>query len=108
VPYDWLLQKSRDAVDEYDIYEKAAKQTAYNSRFTVEQCYVAGIDPESTTNEFTSAITMEGGIPKITWTPDLGVERLYKAWGKASLVGDEWQCPTNATHRFFKVSAEMK
>jgi len=31
---------------------------------------VAGLDPELTTNEFTSAITMEGGIPKITWTPD--------------------------------------
>jgi len=68
---------------------------------------VAGLDPESTTNEFTSAITMEGGIPKITWTPDLGEEREYKVWGRESLIGGDWQCPTNSLHRFFNVSVEM-
>jgi len=50
---------------------------------------------------------MEGGVPKITWTPDLGVERAYKVWGRESLIGGDWQYPTNSLHRFFKVSVEM-
>jgi len=82
--------------------------SAYRQCFTVEQCYVAGLDPESATNDFTAAITMEGGIPKITWTPDLKTERTYKAWGSTNLVnGGDWEWPTNALHRFFKVTVEM-
>jgi len=50
---------------------------------------------------------MEGGIPKITWTPDLGEEREYKVLGKESLIGGDWQYLTNSLHRFLKVSVEM-
>ena len=29
-------------------------------------------------------------------------------WGKTNLTdGVEWECPTNAAHRFFKVKVEM-
>jgi len=108
VPYDWLQEKSRDIVDEYDNYEKVAKQKAYNPRYTVEQCYVAGLDPESTTNEFKMAISMESGFPTVTWDPDLGVLREYKIWGRELLMSGDWQYPTNSTHRFFKVTVEMK
>jgi len=105
VPYDWLKAKSRDIVDEYENYEKVAKQTAYNPRFTVEQCYVAGLDPESTTNEFTATI---GPDLSIGWKPDLKAERNYKVWGSTNLVnGGDWEWPTNALHRFFKVTVEM-
>jgi len=108
VPYDWLKEKCRDIVDEYDNYEKVAKQTAYNPRLTVEQCYVAGLDPESATNEFTAAITMQGDTPVLTWKPDLKEARTYKVLGKETLEGvSGWEWPTNALHRFFKVTVEM-
>jgi len=107
VPYEWLKEKSRDIVDEYENYEKVAKQKAYNPKFTVEQCYVAGLDPESTTNDFKTAIKMVDGVPVIEWDPDLGIQREYKIWGRESLVGGSWQCPTNSTHHFFKVTVEM-
>ena len=39
-----------------------------------------------------------------------GEVRMYKVWGKARLddADEMWTCPTNGTHRFFKVSVEMK
>ena len=39
-----------------------------------------------------------------------GEVRVYKVWGKARLdnADEKWTCPTNGTHRFFKVSVEMK
>ena len=40
--------------------------------------------------------------------PDLKDARVYKVHGKTSLEGvGEWQYPTNALHRFFKISVEM-
>lgn len=108
VPYNWLLTSSRDAVDEYDILERVAKQTAANTRLTVEQCYVAGLNPESATNEFVSTLEMQDGRPVVKWIPDLKSSRKYTIWGKSALVGtEEWATPTNALHRFFKVSVEM-
>ena len=40
---------------------------------------------------------------------NLGVaRRLYKVYGSETLEnGGEWQYPTNALHRFFKVTVEM-
>ena len=39
-----------------------------------------------------------------------GEVRVYKVWGKARLddADEKWTYPTNGTHRFFKVSVEMK
>ena len=58
-----------------------------------------------------AGIAMEGGRPKVTWKPDLntnGVVRTYKVWGREALDdGGKWQYPTNALHRFFKVTVEM-
>ncbi len=108
VPYSWLSEKCSDVVDEYDSYERVAKQTALNGRLTVEQCYVAGVDPESTTNDFTVTIKMIDGKPRITWDPDLKEAREYTIWGKAKLDNSSsWQYPTNSLHRFFKVTVEM-
>ena len=108
VPYSWLSEKCSDVVDEYDSYETVAKQTALNGRLTVEQCYVAGVDPESTTNDFMVTIKMIDGKPRITWDPDLKEAREYTIWGKAALDNSSsWQYPTNSLHRFFKVTVEM-
>ena len=44
----------------------------------------------------------------MTPSPDLKDERVYKVFGKTSLEDTgEWQYPTNALHRFFKISVEM-
>ena len=39
-----------------------------------------------------------------------GEVRVYKVWGKTRLddADEKWTCPTNGTHRFFKVSVKMK
>ena len=54
---------------------------------------------------------MVGGVPQVTWSPNLntnGIERIYTIWGKTNLTdGADWECPTNAAHRFFKVTVEM-
>ena len=108
VPYAWLFANCRDAVDEYDVYEAVAKQTAANGRQTVEDCYVAGLDPEDPAAEFKAVIEMVDGAPVVTPSPDLKDARVYKVLGKTSLEdAGEWQYPTNALHRFFKISVEM-
>ncbi|MGN0889509.1 MAG: chitobiase/beta-hexosaminidase C-terminal domain-containing protein [Kiritimatiellia bacterium] len=108
VPYAWLLANCPDAVDEYDVYEAVAKQPAANGRQTVEECYVAGLDPEDPAAEFKARIEMVDGVPVVTPSPDLKGARVYKVLGKTSLEdAGEWQYPTNALHRFFKISVEM-
>ena len=108
VPYAWLLANCPDAVDEYDVYEAVAKQPAANGRLTVEECYVAGLDPNDPAAEFKAVIEMVDGVPVVTPSPDLKDERVYKVLGKTSLEdAGEWQYPTNALHRFFKISVEM-
>ena len=65
------------------------------------------------TSVFTSKIEMFDGVPKVTWEPDLNEDgtkslRSYKVWGKESLDdGFDWEYPTNALHRFFRVTVEM-
>lgn len=108
VPYAWLLANCPDAVDEYDVYEAVAKQPAANGRLTVADCYVAGLDPNDPAAEFKAVIEMVDGVPVVTPSPDLKDERVYKVLGKTSLEdAGEWQYPTNALHRFFKISVEM-
>ena len=108
MPYAWLLANCPDAVDEYDVYEAVAKQPAANGRLTVEECYVAGLDPNDPAAEFKAVIEMVDGVPVVTPSPDLKDERVYKVLGKTSLEDTgEWQYPTNALHHFFKISVEM-
>jgi len=60
---------------------------------------------------FASAIKKVGGVPQVAWSPNLntnGIERIYTIWGKTNLTdGAEWECPTNAAHRFFKVTVGL-
>ena len=116
VPYAWLLQHDPEIVDEFDVYEAAAKAANGKKDFSgnvlqVWQDYVAGTDPTNLASRFTANIEMVDGVPIVTWEPDLntnGIIRTYKVYGKETLEdGCEWQYPTNSLHRFFKVSVEM-
>ena len=72
--------------------------------------WVAGIAPTNAASVFTAKIEMFDGLPVLTWEPDLntnGIVRTYKVYNKESLDSDDWQCPTNSLHRFFKVTVEM-
>ena len=69
---------------------------------------MAGLDPEDPAAEFKAVIEMVDGVPVVMPSPDLKDERVYKVLGKTSLEdAGEWQYPTNALHRFFKISVEM-
>ena len=79
----------------------------------VWQSYVAGLDPSDALSQLTASITMTNDVPYVIWSPNLntnGEVRVYKVWGEARLddADEKWAFPTNGTHRFFKVSVEMK
>ncbi len=110
VPYAWLRQYAPNVANNYEAYESAAKATAANGRNKVWECYVAGISPTNVASVFTAGIEIVGGVPQVTWSPNLntnGVVRSYTIWGKESLTDAAWHSPTNAADRFFKVSVEM-
>ena len=93
-------------------FETAAKGMGANG-WSVWQSYVAGLDPTDALSQLTADITMTNDVPYVTWSPNLntnGEVRVYKVWGKARLddADEKWTCPTNGTHRFFKVSVEMR
>ena len=72
---------------------------------------MVGTDPTNAASVFMAAIEIVGGVPQVTWSPNLntnGIERSYTIWGKTNLTDEaDWECPTNAAHRFFKVMVEM-
>ena len=111
VPLVWLKEKYPSLGTYYYDYEEKAESDAANG-MKVWACYVAGLDPTISTDQFKANITLTNNVPYITWSPSLntnGEVRMYKVWGKARLEGedDKWMYPTNDTHRFFKVSVEM-
>jgi len=75
--------------------------------------YIAGTAPTNSTSQLKAFVDLSDGYPKVTWDPDLNEDgtkalRTYKAWGKEALDdGAAWVWPTNALHRFFKVTVEM-
>lgn len=111
VPYDWITRYYPHTVREYESYEAAVKELSSNPQYTIEEAYLIGLDPTNHQSTFTASICMANGVPIITWTPDLNtnvIERTYKIWGCNALDDlDAWQYPTNALHRFFKVTVEM-
>ena len=110
VPYEWLAKHDPDVVDEYASYEASAKRRAANPCFTMEDAYVAGIDPTDLNSRFSAAIAISNDVSYITWSPNLntnGVVRKYTVLGKKSLTDTADWAPTNSMHRFFKVKVEM-
>lgn len=115
VPYAWLKANCLAAVDEYEAYENLAKSRAENGVNTVEECYVAGFDPESKTATLQADITVGAdGKPVVTWSPDLnegagkvGV-RAYTIMGSNDLeTWSEVADGKEGDFHFFKVKVAM-
>lgn len=115
VPYAWLKANCLAAVDEYEAYENLAKSRAENGVNTVEECYVAGFDPESATAALHAGITMDDdGKPVVTWSPDLNEgagkvgARAYTIMGSNDLeTWSEVADGTEGNFHFFKVKVSM-
>jgi C1A family cysteine protease len=73
--------------------------------------WLAGFDPsDPASRDLVVSIDLEGGEPRIGWTPDLGDARAYTLWGRDSLApSDGWRAvdpaaPSATGARFFRVS----
>ena len=100
IPYSYFDTDYPTLLAEHDgDYELAAKAIAANGRNKVWECYVAGISPTNVASVFTAGIEFVGGVPQVTWSPNLntnGIERSYTIWGKTNLTdGADRECPTN-------------
>lgn len=76
--------------------------------------WLAGLDPSVEENaEFTVSIDVSGGVPRLSWSPDLGDARAYTVWGRATLdAADSWAQVDiddigTSQFRFFKVAVGM-
>ena len=45
-----------------------------------------GLEPTAADARFVASIEMVESVPKLTWSPDLGSERVYRVLGAKSLV----------------------
>lgn len=94
----------------------AAKMTAANG-LTLNECYIAGLDPTDPDSKFEARIDIVDGQPIVTWKPQLdkadAALRTYTTYG-CSEIGGAWididttTTETKATLKFFKVSVDMK
>ena len=113
VPYSWLegYRLGLDSDFEAAANAPSGKADGSGRALRVWEEYVAGTDPTDARSRLVADIALENNRPKVTWNPDLntnGVVRAYKVWGREALDdGGGWQYPTNALHRFFKVTVEM-
>lgn len=106
VPYAWLDEYA-DLMSAADgDYETAASLDFDSDGYQTWQEYLAGTDPTNQLSVFRASLTLEGGVPRVTWDPDLGEERLYEVEGKADLGDAEWG-PTNTSSRFFRVKVSI-
>ena len=73
--------------------------------------WLSGLDPSiEGSTEFTVSIDVSGGVPSLTWSPDLGAARAYTVWGRETLdAADSWE-PVDvddigtSQFKFFKVT----
>ena len=75
---------------------------------TLVASWLAGLDPAdaSNTDLRIAAFGLTNGIPRLSWTPDLGTARTYTVYGADNLANPQWQpVDTNSPSscRFFKV-----
>jgi hypothetical protein len=104
VPYAWLDGFGLSAGGDY---EAVALADTDGDGYPAWAEYVAGTDPTDDASVLRALISVQDGVPSVTWTPDLRPTRAYTVEGKASLTAADWQSPTNATHRFFRVKVSM-
>ena len=82
---------------------------------TVLQDYIAGTNPLDSSDVFTATITMENGVPAVSWKPQLSKEearlRNYMIYGKKSLGELDWSPVAEGSepdYNFFCVGVELK
>ena len=113
VPYSWLMQHNLGVAEgDFEAAGNAVNgKMSWGRPMSVWQDYVAGTDPTNLESMLTAKIEMQGGIPLVTWEPNLNTNgdiRVYKVYGSETLEdGGNWQYPTNSLHRFFRVKVEM-
>ena len=78
---------------------------------TLWTSWVAGFDPADAADRTLSlAIDASGGVPSLSWTPDLGSSRTYRIWGRDDLSGaSPWRIVPReslgeTSAKFFKVT----
>ena len=118
VPQTWIEEHSALVAAAGGNAEAALASKAANGRMSVAECYVVGVDPESTTNDFRiiSFPMKADGTPdleNIVFDPPVARWNVPGAWpvvkGAARLDG-EWQAVTEenkASFRFFKVEVVL-
>ena len=78
---------------------------------TAAQEAVAGTDPDDPTSNFRAFITMENGLPVISWEPDLLGARTYRIQAKPTLdASTSWQniqAEDTGHYHFFRVIVDM-
>ena len=107
IPKAWIFERAPAAFTAAnEDWEAAAQAMAANGENKVWECYVAGLDPASATNRFLARLAFDGdNRPSLTWTPDLGAERIYSEEGKSSL-SDKWGAVRDDS-RFFRVRVAL-
>ena len=105
VPYTWLAQypvAGQSAAD----YETAARTDSDGDGQAAWQEYLAGSVPTNAHSFFQAGIAVSNGMPRLTWSPDLGSARVYLFEGKTNLTDSAWGT-TNAGSRFFRAKVSM-
>jgi hypothetical protein len=100
-PHWWLAQYGGTA----DFEQAVLDDTDGDGLFAWQE-YVAGSVPTNRESIFRSLITVSNGVPRVTWTPDLGAARVYTVDGRTNLTEGAWG-NTNAGSRFFRVKVSM-
>ncbi len=89
-------------------YEALAKVKAANGR-TLQECYIAGLDPTNEASKFTAKIEIVDGKPVISCEPYLENQgRRYITEGKTNLADENWAPADEGKHRFFRVRVELE
>ncbi len=70
------------------------------------QEFIAGTSPSNSASVFSCGLALLGGVPRVTWTPDLGATRVYAVEGRTNLTAGAWG-PTNSSSRFYRVRVSM-
>ena len=114
VPYAWLRERFPTMGGQPSDYEAKGNAAAANGR-KVWECYVAGENPNDPASKFAVAIEIVNGNPVVTWSPDLGEDRVYTVRGARDLNGTWVDVTSKAPatrraegYRFFKVEVWMK
>lgn len=111
VPVEWV-DKYPTIISAFGGDRSKALSSVGANGLPLWQSYVADLDPTNPESKFRAFITIENGVPKVTWDPDIGsVKRTYRTFGTTSLgASAEWDDLTGKStdgYNFFKVTVEL-